>query len=261
MTLIQATKIIGLKVITLDGGNEIDSVKDVIYNPDENEVKALLIDKQGWFKDAKIISIENIKSVGQDAVMIQNEDVVENVSQNSKRLANIARDKNYLTKTKIVTVDGNDLGNITDLYFSLPYGDVEEFEVSDGLINDLKSGRNKLSIADIVTIGEDATIVKSFAQVKIDDQNKTQGAQGIATSLGEIAGAIGHKAGEAWDMAKNKAAEAKEYVQGGKLKLDTDNLMEGTKTKAQEIRTDLSPKIKNMNEKVSDMASQMKDKV
>jgi uncharacterized protein YrrD len=47
MTLIQATKIIGLKGITLDGGKEIDTVKDVIYDPEENRVKALLIDKQG----------------------------------------------------------------------------------------------------------------------------------------------------------------------------------------------------------------------
>ena len=40
MTLIQATKIIGLKVITLQGGKEIDTVKD---NVEEFEVSGGLI--------------------------------------------------------------------------------------------------------------------------------------------------------------------------------------------------------------------------
>lgn len=272
MTLIQATKIIGLKVITLDGGKEIDTVKDVIYDPQENRVKALLVDKQGWFKDAKIISVEKIESIGKDAVIIQNEDAVESASQNSKRVANIAHDKNYLTKTKIITVDGDDLGNVTDLYFSLPYGNVQEFEVSGGLISDLKSGRNTIAVTDIVTIGSDATIVKSYAGIKIEDQNKTQGVQGVATSAAGIAGVIGDKAKEAWEMTKTKAGEAKEYVDSGKLQSDTDSVVESAKTKAQEIKEDLAPriekikedlgpKIENIKEKMGDMASQAKDKV
>jgi uncharacterized protein YrrD/ElaB/YqjD/DUF883 family membrane-anchored ribosome-binding protein len=260
MTLIQATKIIGLKVITLDGGKEIDTVKDVIYDPEENRVKALLIDKQGWFKDAKIISVEKIESIGKDAVIVENEEVIEKARENSDRVANIAHDGNYLTKTKIITVDGDDLGSVTDLYFSLPDGNVHEFEVSGGLISDLKSGRNKISITDIVTIGEDSTIVKSFAEVKIDDQNKTQGAQGVATSLGEIAGAIGHKAGEAWEMAKTKAGEAKEYMDSGKMKSDADELAQKAKDKAQEIKEDLAPKVENIKEKIVDMSSEAKDK-
>jgi uncharacterized protein YrrD/gas vesicle protein len=260
MTLIQATKIIGLKIITLDNGKEIDTVKDVIYDPEENRVKALLIDKQGWFKDARIISVEKIESIGKDAVIIQNEEIIETASQNSSRVANIARDTNYLTKTKIITVDGDNLGSVTDLYFSMPDGKVQEFEVSGGLISDLKSGRNKIAISDIVTIGEDATIVKSYTEVKIDDQNKNQGAQGVATSLGEIAGAIGSKAGEVWKMAKTKAGEAKEYVDSGKLKSDADELAQKAKDKAQEIKDGLAPKVENIKDKAGEMTSEAKDK-
>ena len=175
-------------------------------------------------------------------------------------MANIANDKNYLTKTKIITVDGDDLGNISDLYFSLPYGNVEEFEVSGGLISDLKSGRNTISISDIVTIGQDATIVKSYAGAKIESQNKTQGVQGVATNAAGIAGVVGDKAKTAWEMAMTKVGEVKEYVSSGNLKSDTDNFMESAKTKAQEVKKDLDPKIENFKERVADMASQTKDK-
>ncbi len=128
-----------------------------------------------------------------------------------------------------------------------------------GLISDLKSGRNTISVSDIVTTGEDATIVKSFTQSKVDDQNKKQGAQGVATSLGEIAGAIGHKAGEAWEMAKTKAGEAKEYMDSGKMQSDADELAQKAKDKAQEIKKGLAPKIEDAKDKLGQTASEIKE--
>lgn len=65
-------------------------------------------------------------------------------------VADIARHEHYLTQTRIITEKGVDIGSVNDIYFN-DSGDVKEIEVSDN---------KRIKIKDIITIGQDVTIVR-----------------------------------------------------------------------------------------------------
>ncbi len=58
--MIKGNDVIGLKVISIDRGQRIEDVDDLIYDPSEQRIKALLVDKGGFMSGAKIIPFEEI---------------------------------------------------------------------------------------------------------------------------------------------------------------------------------------------------------
>jgi uncharacterized protein YrrD len=177
--LIQASKIIGKKVITMSDGKEVSEVKDLVYDPRENHVSAILVDDGGWFSDAKVIAFSDITSIGSDAVMINDEQRIREAKEINQRVSNIARDDQYLTKTKVMTESGESLGEVTDLFFDGDNGRVEEFEVTQGQLQTIKSGKKRIKVQDILTIGEDATIVRNQVLGELEEQEKQGGAMGV----------------------------------------------------------------------------------
>lgn len=175
--LLKASQVQGLKVVSLKEGKTINKVKDILYDPEEQRVIALLITGGGFFFSPKVVLYQDIKKIGKDAVIIDSETVIQNATEIDEKLTEMAKGETFLTDTKIVTDEGSDLGNIQDIYFDEATGGVEEFEVSQGM-EDLKSGRKTIRIADIITIGEDATIVKAATEQEIERQSQQQGLQG-----------------------------------------------------------------------------------
>lgn len=164
--------------MTIAQGKKLSTIEDVIYDPQQNRVKALLVDKGGWFADAKIILIHDATSIGEDAVMIEDENKIKKAEEVKDGVAAVAKDDNYLTKTKVIAEDGKELGKVSDIYFDTNTGDVEEFEVSQGFMKNMQSGKKKFKVAEIVSVGKDATIVKSYTEEKFEEQGQQQGVQG-----------------------------------------------------------------------------------
>lgn len=178
---VRASHVIGLNVLTLDEGKEIATVKDVIYDPKDNKVKALLIDGGGWFADAKVIRIEDVKSIGRDDVVVQRALAIRKATDVGRKVAHIAKNDTYLTKTTVITEAGTKLGQVSDIYFDSKTGAVSEFEVTQGI----GSGKKQIKIRDLVTVGTDATIVKAYTEEKFQEQAQQQGVQGALHQLQE----------------------------------------------------------------------------
>jgi uncharacterized protein YrrD len=157
---IKASSMGNLPIITINDGKKISKVRDIIYDGQSNQVKALLIDEKGWFKGAKILLLNNINSIGPDAVIIDDEDCfVYSDELNENNTSVIVDDHNFLTKNQVITESGTDLGRVTDLFFEFPSGNVITIEVSKGFLQNMGSGSKHVNILDIVTIGKDSLIV------------------------------------------------------------------------------------------------------
>ncbi len=208
----KAKDTIGKKIITLSDGKELDKVRDVVYDPRENKVRALLVDEGGWFSEAKVVLINDVRSIGPDAVMVQDENAIKSASEVPGRVSNIAEEGTYLTKSKVVTEGGSELGTVSDIYFDPSTGNVEEFEVNQGAVQTVRSGKKSFAISDVVTVGEDAMIVKNAVEEYFAAQAEAQGAQGTASAAGEKAKegfeAVKEKASDAAQAVKEKAGEA-----------------------------------------------------
>lgn len=254
--LVKATNLIGLPVITLDTGEKIETIKDILYNLHTNLVEGLLIDAGGWFSKAKVILTQNIQSLGEDAVMIPSTSAVNTANEIEEEVAQIAKDGEYLTKTKIVTETGKELGNVSDLYFTLPDGAVEKLEVSQNLVQDAAKGKATISVNDIVKIGKDATIVSAAAAQALKEQSAQGGAQALTQQAQQQGQTI-------FDAAKTKAEELSQQAQKKYQETSNDPQVQAkvadAKTKAQEIAQTVTQKAKEAGQYLKEKTTNATD--
>jgi uncharacterized protein YrrD len=248
--LVKGTDIIGSKIITVNEGKEIEDIDDIIYDPKDNRVKALLVAPGGVFSDAKVLLIEDAKGIGSDAVLVQSADSLKNAADIKEPVSSIAQGNTYLTQNKVVTEEGKNLGIITDVYFDNQTGQVEEFEVSQGL-EDIKSGKKKVKIADVITVGEDAVIVKGYTEEKVAQQAKTGGIQGkvshdvekIQKEAPKVVQQTREKTEELIEKSRAKVEEFKKSPQ-------TEETIEKAKLQAQQIQKNVGKQTRKVKKEI-----------
>lgn len=145
-------EIIGLPVIGLPSGKEIGVVDDIIWSHQEQKITHLVVAGKGVFNRCRYISFEEIKSIGDDAVTVDEEIWKESpLSIDGKRVSQIAGDL-------VLTEDGQNIGTLEDLFFNGATGKLLGYEVSTGLVGDLLSGRMTMPPEKVLTWGEEAII-------------------------------------------------------------------------------------------------------
>lgn len=160
MDTIKASDIIGRKVMDIERGKDVGVVQDVIYSPNSGKVFAFLTDDKGWFSGASVIYLEDIKSVGEDRILLKSELVMHDAMDEKKRLSGISNTAKGLQKTAVISENGNDLGVVTDFSFDAQSGLIESFDVLKQETGKLQKNI-LLNKSDILTFGEDGMIVKS----------------------------------------------------------------------------------------------------
>jgi uncharacterized protein YrrD len=249
--LIKGKDLIGLKVVTLQKGQMVDDVDEIVYDHAEDQVKALVVDSGGWFNDAKVILFEDIKSIGRDAVIIESEAVIRKASEVAGKISRIIKGDNYLTANKIITEDGNDLGQVSDIYFDPQTGKVVELEVSQGAIKNAQSGKKRIQMGDIVNVGEDATIVSSNVEQSIENQAQYQGLKGgLATAQNDAPGVIYQTKQKLSDFGQTVKQKVQEIKEDPKTQETVDTI----KTKATQAKDSLQQKAGEGKQKFDDKA-------
>lgn len=241
--IIKAKSVIGLPIYTLKQGRKLeDSVEDVVYDPQTNKVEALVLDKGGWLSDTRVILLQDVHSIGDDAVLLRNEGVIKRADDVKPKVASIAQGENYLSSDKVITEDGKDLGKISDLLFDSATGEVSEFEVSQGTLKNVGTGKKTIKVSDIIVVGEDAMVVGAYTTQEIEKQAQQKGIAGAITQTKQKAPSImeqvKQKAREVTGKTKEKAQEIKEHPKTKeitqKAKEKTKQATEATKQKVQE---------------------------
>ena len=174
----------------------------------------------------------NKKVIAAGQGKVRSTDVVRPASEISSEISNIATDGDYLSKTKVVTEDGVELGQVSDILFDSQTGDVVEFEISQGAVENIKSGRKTIPTRHVITIGQDAMIVDDAAEVVIDTQKKQRGATGQVNKAAQTIGDIS-------ESAQHSAQEKLHEIQ-------QDEKTQEVKQQAQSTMNELSHQIKNV---------------
>lgn len=231
--------LIGKQVITYDTGSAVESVTDVIFDAHNNSMLAFLIDEGGLITTARILPFGNIKSIGEDAITIENRDAIV-AADADEQVKAMMDSENVAIGTRVMTEDGKDLGAISDIYFNETSGVIEGYEVSGGIFADAYSGASFLPAPKTIRLGDDFAFVPNETGAFMEEQvggikgklneagekasewkdTTSEKAGDFAGRAGEMAAsvgsAIGEKASEAKDVAMNAANTAQEKA--GELK-------------------------------------------
>ncbi len=155
---IKGRKLTGLPVIALDMGSELGEVKEIIYEPREQKILAVLLEEGGWIKGAKIVTWQDLQHIGEDAVTVKGSEVVLD-SNSQKELQELCRDRVSLKGFKVLTEKGAELGIIEDILFNPSTGEIVGYELSRGLVQDLLDGRWEAFLPDNMVIGDNTVLI------------------------------------------------------------------------------------------------------
>ncbi len=191
---------IGKPVVAYDSGEEFKTIIDLIFDQESNQLLGFLVDEGGWFSNALVLPLTNVQAIGADAVIVTARDTIDSASKFPAMQRILERD-NILKGTRIMTLDGRDLGTMVDLYFDDITGAIEGYEVSGGIFADAYSGRSFVPAPDTLKIGEDIAFVPSETADLMQEQ------------VGGIRGAMNTASGKVQEMAQFTGEKAQEAVQ------------------------------------------------
>lgn len=187
--MIKGKELLGRPIVALSNGEQVDTVRDVVLDPQGNQVLALLTDEAGWFSAARAVPYERVQSIGEQAVMIASpEDVT--TTRKDDRLKHALESKTNLIGMTLLTTEGEHLGKISDVYFDARTGRVEGYEATGGVFSDLTRGRTFIPVPGHVQIGADAAIVPTSVAAAMREQ-PSGGIQGAFQAVGHtLTGAV-----------------------------------------------------------------------
>ncbi len=166
----KTTSFIGMPIYSVQKGKRIGSVKDVVYDGEHSRLLALTLEEPGLISpDRRILPYERIKSIGRDAIMIENEGILITEKEAGEDIRRLPQ-KGSLPGKKVITQSGNYLGTITDVLIDRSTGKSISYEVSGGITKDIGAGRGYVATPESVLVGEDAMIVPDETEIMLETQ-------------------------------------------------------------------------------------------
>jgi len=244
-----ASKLIGLPVVSFETGKKFEKIEDIIYDDQTNSIVALLVDRGGMFSEAKIIEYSKISSIGDDAIIVVDENVVMTASE-SELVSRAVGEQVSVRGKQIMTEDGKDLGKVTDLSIDEVSGRVVGYIASGGIFNDLYKGQPYVPAPQAIKVGGDVLFVPSET-AQLMEQN-VGGLQATMQS-------IGHKAGEIKDNVVQKTTEFKDAAVEKYDELKTQATSNETKEKVGGFVDNAKDKFSQTVDKIKGSAGEIKD--
>jgi uncharacterized protein YrrD len=147
----KAKDLIGKPVINQTTGEQIATVRDVIFDRDARHIAALLVDGGGWFREAQVIAWESVAGIG-DVVMATGESPIRPANE----VPAMEQERGHevrLTGLPMMSESGDRIGTVGDLYVD-DRGAVIGYEVRQGFM----TGNKFLFSDNVQTVGRDAVI-------------------------------------------------------------------------------------------------------
>lgn len=261
--IIKGKDVIGLNVVTIDTGSIVETVDDIAYDPTNHRIVALLVDSGGLFSSARAIHMDDVRNIGEDAVVIPNSSAIKSINDLGDDVRSISNSNKHLVKTNVLTVDGKELGRVTDIHFESTDGMVNSMEVSQGGLKTLAEGKKSIKPSDIVTIGADATIVSAYIEMELEEQGEEGGLKGAFNNAKENVQDAAEKtvagAKEVSEAAREKASEYSEKAthKADEIYKETREFTEDSRGTVERKSAEVRAKADELKDAVSEKADDL----
>lgn len=167
MKEIAAKSIIGMPVYSLNDGETLGAVKQLIIDPTQKQLLALAVDKKGWYKDIRIIPAEKIHQIGNDAITISERSAAARAA-NLPQLVKHMNQANNLIGNRLISDDGQTLGKVEEYYLDAENKLICRLDVVSNRRDEAVSGRASVPGHYIISIGSAAIMIDRAALAEIE---------------------------------------------------------------------------------------------
>ena len=181
--MLKFTDIKYLPVIDASTGRKIGFVKDVLIVPATKEIKGFIISCKNLLYYFKAIKIEHIITIGKHAVLIKDIKYLISLKHFFLKVGEVKRYSDVFIEKQVYTDGGEKIGSIQDALFDFETATLAEFEISDGLIQDLIEGRRVIEAKEIIQLEKGIVMLGREKLKQLKQKHK-----GLKNLLGERKG-------------------------------------------------------------------------
>ncbi|MEW6662680.1 MAG: PRC-barrel domain-containing protein [Bacillota bacterium] len=157
-------KMQSMPVVSLEDGNQVGKVKNLLLDATGKKVAGLVLDQKGLFKDSRVVPFDQIKSIGEHAITVDKSTRAERPA-NLPHLAKLMKEQVHLIGTQVITEEGNILGTVEEFFFDGNTGKITLLVLGGGrLMDNLFKGKAALPASALVTLGKSAIIARRGAE-------------------------------------------------------------------------------------------------
>jgi len=147
----------GLPVFCERTGERLGTFADLYINK-QGQVAGFLLDKKGLFQRDLFLPLNSIRSFGQDGIFIHVDEMVK--EEQTDELYPLKQGKRRFYGKPMMTLEGEKLGLVEDVYFMEEMGTIIGYEVTEGLLADLTEGRKVVKTNSPLTVGEEVLVIR-----------------------------------------------------------------------------------------------------
>ncbi|PTM59636.1 PRC-barrel domain-containing protein [Desmospora activa] len=149
--------IIGLPIIHVSTGKQLGAVRDLLFDR-KQQFRGLLVELKGWMKSGKYLPADGIRSLGNDAVIVDREENIRPLDPAADKWVGLLTGETKLKGRTVLMADGSQLGMVEEVYLGQDLGTLWGYELSEGFFNDIMEGRKVIHPHSPLTWGEDVLI-------------------------------------------------------------------------------------------------------
>lgn len=161
----KALDAIGLPILSVASGRVAGMVRDILCDACGRTL-GVVMKEASWMQDGMYIPVQAIHSVGEDYLTVHDDAPTPLYTLRNLETISLVTGKNRLKGKIVVTKNGERLGTIEDVYFSMNWEKLVGYEISNGWITDVTEGRKRLAAMDGCMIGVETLIVPNSIRIQ-----------------------------------------------------------------------------------------------
>ncbi|PKM81437.1 MAG: photosystem reaction center subunit H [Firmicutes bacterium HGW-Firmicutes-14] len=163
----KSRKFISMPIVSLEEGIQIGSVRNLVVDPAKQDIAAIIVDQRRWFREQKIIPYAKVRSIGNDAITIdQSANVQKSVSL--PQILKLMKENINPIGARVITESGTVLGEVDEYYIDEETGKILQLEISGKLLESLFKGKGLMSAEYIRTFGSKIIVVRDGTEEKLE---------------------------------------------------------------------------------------------
>ncbi len=140
--LFRATDLNGLPVVSIDSGEALADVKDIVYSAEKSALLGFTLNKRGFLAGPmkNVLAYADVAAIGRDAVMVKSEAAVTKKADALVAVVDESSARNVIGND-VLTDGGQRLGTVIDVVIEVTSGDIVGYELTGDATLQAHAGR------------------------------------------------------------------------------------------------------------------------